>query len=240
MKKTFNILKLSIICKNTLINLTRELFNISSTAPKIYQLDKRLSGTSLVKWKITLYLGSYGILIVTGSMSRDWEHLCAWHVQGQWIKEWTRQKGPPHPTKGDGQQTNTSVQCIIIVKVSGLLSSEATKHLCHPANWPLLQLHAHQVTYNFAWFSPCNSVYKETLFFLVKLTEIANYVIVIVLFENNCFGTWFIYRSLWVWLLWVCTCEKAVPLVGRSNFWVCELGDKGHIANEVTKVNTTW
>lgn len=80
------------------------------------------------------------------------------------------------------------MQYIIIVKVSGLLSSEATKHLGHLANWPLFQLLAHHVTYNFIWFSPCNSAYKETWFYLVKLIRT--------------FQTMYNYSPLWKLLFW--------------------------------------
>lgn len=69
--------------------------------------------------------------------------------------------------------------------------------------------------------------------------NISNYVMITVLFENDCFGTWFIYQYL-VCLLWVCTCEKDLLLVGSSNFCASELGGEVHSVNKLPKVNTTW
>lgn len=64
--------------------------------------------------------------------------------------------------------------------------------------------------------------------------------LIYIVFENYCFGTRFIYQSLWVWLLWVCIYRKDLGGWTQSNFWVTKFEDEICRVNELIKINTTW
>lgn len=111
----------------------KKTLNTLSTSPGIYWLDKNWVGSSLGTWKITIYLGSTGILRFTALINRSWEPLSIFLICPRSVdKVMNKTDKVPHTLVG--QMGNKQIH-IRMCNISLLWKFQAWYLLRQPSIW---------------------------------------------------------------------------------------------------------